>query len=246
MFNYAIRPVSSQLKLFPSLLTSTEADALGETLVSDFQRPLHPSEQSFVIGDCWTGTILIDISEEGLTSIGVIDWEFAGIGRGAHGDIAQFLAHLELLRISATYSQHSNESSPAFDRVEALISSFVTSYSKLYRPTFLALPLGIRLNVMRSAILSHAAEMINCAFWKAWPCHSSTCPAMEQRHSVPQECDLIKAMIERALRLLRVAGESRDGFEERLRTMIEEKGRQNGIGEAEGMWLMDLFEDLDR
>jgi hypothetical protein len=79
-----------------------------------------------VVGDCWTGTFLVDLSssletatatatatasismpaESGVgLKLGVIDFEFAHTnGRGPHGDLAQLLAHLELFRIAAEHA----------------------------------------------------------------------------------------------------------------------------------------------
>jgi aminoglycoside phosphotransferase (APT) family kinase protein len=51
------------------------------------------NEKAMVLGDCWTGAILVGIIEDNPT-VGVIDWEFASIGRGVDGDMAQFLAHI--------------------------------------------------------------------------------------------------------------------------------------------------------
>ena len=85
------------LKLFPDLISDKAAEHLFSLVIDDFERNEPEEELSFVLGDCWTSAVLSNIHDQ----TGVIDWEFTSFGRGPHGDMAQLLAHLELLRISA-------------------------------------------------------------------------------------------------------------------------------------------------
>jgi hypothetical protein len=177
ILNHAIKPVRDQLKLFPDLLSPEEADIITDLLVEDFQRDTLDDERSFVLGDSWTGAVLVDA--DSLTSpattdtssprVGVIDWEFATFGRGLHGDIAQLLSHLEALRISARQS-------PIFDQqlqaLDDLIAAMINSYTET---TSLAME-ELSEHVLISAVLTHAAEMVQIAFWKRWRCVTEACP----------------------------------------------------------------------
>ena len=138
-----IKPVAEQLKLFPDLVTSEEADLLGNLLLEDFDREALANERSFVLGDTWTGAILVTpptiLAERAFsmsvaspavvpTVVGVINWEFATFGRGPHGDMAQFLAHFELLRISAQQDPKLRQHEQALDMViEALTTAYSTT-----------------------------------------------------------------------------------------------------------------------
>jgi aminoglycoside phosphotransferase (APT) family kinase protein len=78
------------------------ASALSHRVLEDYQRSKLPSEQCFVLGDFTPGTILLPAEcGDGSQTLGVIDWEFSGLGRGPNGDMAQFLAHLHLLLMAA-------------------------------------------------------------------------------------------------------------------------------------------------
>ena len=55
----AIKPVGDQLKRFPDLVDADEAARLFGILVDDFRRENNQEEESLVLGDCWTGAILV-------------------------------------------------------------------------------------------------------------------------------------------------------------------------------------------
>ena len=253
---HAIVPVTAQLALFPDLIPPPEASTLGPALISDFNRPLSSVEKSFVIGDCWTGTVLVDIPTNPPRSplsvgIGIIDWEFAAIGSGPHGDMSQFLAHLELLRMAAEYS--SEQGGHALRCIDRLIESLVRAYAGMYHTTTATLEEGVRARVMRSAFLSHGAEIINNAFWKRWVCENASCPAaMDDGREgggssgrvghigKVERCLLIRKMVERGIWFLRMAGENQVIFTDNMERHIEEeKWRQKEKGR---LWLIDLFD----
>jgi hypothetical protein len=185
VLNHAIKPVRDQLKLFPELLSLDEADVITDLLVEDFQRDTLDDERSFVLGDSWTGAVLVE--PDGLTSpaspdassprVGVIDWEFATFGRGLHGDIAQLLSHLEVLRISARQSETFSQQLHALDdMIAAMINSYTETASLATEE--------LSEHILISAILTHAAEMVQIAFWKRWRCATGACPVHGSRPSI--------------------------------------------------------------
>ena len=93
---------------------------------------------------------------------------------------------------------------------------------------------------MRSAFLSHGAEIINNAFWKRWICKSELCPLKERGHTGEiHACALIIRMVERGVWFLRMAGEGMEHFRASLEEGIkeeQEKKRQMGR-----FCLIDLF-----
>lgn len=202
---HAIKPIKSQLLKFPSLLEREEADALYEAIEADFLRPTPQQEQCFVLGDCWTGSVLIDL-KPGTDDVaaGVIDWEFSNTsGRGVNGDISQFLAHLELLRIAAS-SRGAEQASGHLSAVDAIVSGFIHKYQTNH----------FEEELMRSALLSHGAEIINCAFWKLWICKDPGCPSCRRKQSSEAksqldnsevQCSLITRMVYRGISFLRCA-----------------------------------------
>lgn len=221
VLNHAIKPVRDQLKLFPDLLTADEADHIGDLLITDFQRDTSDDERSFVLGDSWTGAVLVDTStiEETVgvsdptptptptgaprSSVSVIDWEFATFARGLHGDIAQFLAHLEVLRITARQGSRSNPNSKSdagagagsrddtFTQQHQALTTLISSFIKTYTDTASLASEDLSTPVLTSAIFSHAAEMVQIAFWKRWTCVDHQCAV----HGTALEDDDVPAAI---------------------------------------------------
>jgi hypothetical protein len=131
VLEFVMKPIAGLIKLFPDLASNDEADALGLTLVEDFKRETLEDERSFILGDTWTGAVLVDpsftTSEDESRTLGVIDWEFATFGRGVHGDMAQFLAHFGLLRDAARQSPQLSKYCAA---VDLMVDSMTREYSQ--------------------------------------------------------------------------------------------------------------------
>jgi hypothetical protein len=199
VLEHAIRPLKAQLELFPQILSTFEAKTLYQQVEDNFMRSPPMNERAMVLGDCWTGAILVGTIEDDPT-VAVIDWEFASIGRGVDGDMAQFLAHLQLFQLAASWHEQLNQ----HRALELLTGELTTAYrrqsttegAKWVREGKPAAD-SLQTRMMRSAFLGCAAEMINCAFWKVWPCESSSCGTS---HPTKQEgCKLIQQMVERAV-----------------------------------------------
>ncbi|EXJ66918.1 uncharacterized protein A1O5_10113 [Cladophialophora psammophila CBS 110553] len=223
---HVIKPIRSHLLKFPSLLDEAEAEILFAAVEADFLRPTPPEEQCVVLGDCWTGTVLVDLrpAAGGDTDVGVgvIDWEFSKLrGRGVNGDVSQFLAHLELLRVAA-HARPNGQASGHLSAINAIIEGFVRKY-KLGQTKSSDGDSGL----LRSACLSHGAEIINGAFWKTWTCHDPECPSCTKTSQPPSssasssssssssaaaagqsgtmQCSIITKLVSRGISFLRCA-----------------------------------------
>jgi hypothetical protein len=212
IFDHAIRPLKAQLELFPQILSASEAKTLYQRVEDDFVRSPPMNEKAMVLGDCWTGAILVGMIEDDPT-VGVVDWEFASIGRGVDGDMAQFLAHLRLFQLAASWHEQSNQ----HQALEILTGELTTAYRRQsitegaeWAREGKPAADSLQARMMRSAFLCCAAEMTNCAFWKVWPCKSPSCGTP---HPTEQEgCKLIQQMVERAVWYLRLAGDDEAEF----------------------------------
>jgi hypothetical protein len=221
---HVIKPLRSQLLLFPSLLDADEAEALFSAIEADFLRDTVEQERCFVIGDCWTGTVLLNLeSRADEINVGIIDWEFANIsGRGVNGDISQFLAHLELFLIAA-HSQGEGVAPGHISALRAISKGLISTYKDEWEKTEDS---ELKDTIIRSAFLSHGAELINCAFWKIWICREPDCLSCLQKraglsHNQPDEkpseslnaaekpsdlqCKLISKMVSSGISFLRCA-----------------------------------------
>jgi aminoglycoside phosphotransferase (APT) family kinase protein len=65
---------------------------LFSRVLVDYQRDRLSMERCFTLGDFAPGAVLLAVSGDGDQPIGVIDWEFSGVGRGPDEDMSQFLA----------------------------------------------------------------------------------------------------------------------------------------------------------
>ncbi|KAF9270753.1 hypothetical protein L218DRAFT_976431 [Marasmius fiardii PR-910] len=94
-------------------------EEIGEKISSEIMN----AEEDFVMGDFWTGNILLDLVDDGsdIKHIFVIDWEIAKPGLQGL-DVGQFCAEVDLIR--RYYPSKADVSSK-------IIASFYTSYSNL-------------------------------------------------------------------------------------------------------------------
>ncbi|KKY15801.1 hypothetical protein UCRPC4_g06119 [Phaeomoniella chlamydospora] len=243
VYSEAIEPLKEHLLKFPDLVPFKEARKLYQIIESNFWRPTPQIAESLVLGDCWTGAILIepplttniklsrDRSDSGVfissdqntmnnkssLKIGVIDWEFASVGRGFDGDMSQLLAHLQQFFMLAIHRGNQEVASS----IESLLEGLVGSYLKVSReeqalwthtptptPRFNGsrehdnitnnqAPTGTesaeafqqqqqRQAILRSFLISHAAEIINCAFWKQWECGPECCGSRLDTQTSPE------------------------------------------------------------
>lgn len=161
----AVIPIQKHLTRF----NIPNASILFRRVLEDYQRANLPSEQRFVLGDFTPGAILLPTERgDGWQTLGVIDWEFSGLGRGPNGDMAQFLAHLHLLLMAAFGEDQ------RYHALESFISCICATY-RMQSLTWLG-DLSLRsphpaaatsalesLQIFRSALILHGREMINNA-----------------------------------------------------------------------------------
>lgn len=222
-----------QLMQFPDLL-NPDHERLFQAIREDQARPLADDEKSLVLGDCWPAAVLV--GSETQTSepeIGIIDWEFAKIGRGLHGDIAQLLAHFELFRIAAEHQGKSAYVGIIDTMVQHLMESYARESARLQAQWTQDQQRYMYYTVLRSSLLSQACEMVNCAFWKVWHCEDRACVLDDGAHmTTPSDCVLIKKMIARAIAYLVFAQMTTADFAEsrNWQALMEEKRRSGGWG----------------
>jgi hypothetical protein len=174
---FAIKPIKALLGSFQDILDATESQILYQHIEDDFLRQTLGDELTLALGDCWTGAILVG-ADENNPIVGVIDWEFASIGRGVNRDMSQLMAHLHLFGIVAEWRKEEI----LLQRITALIRSIGTAYREqsikegakwIPGPTA---PLDtLQATALRSAFLAHGSELINSAFWKVWVCDNKIC-----------------------------------------------------------------------
>ena len=257
----SIRPIENLLLKFPDLVSTREASYLTQILIDDFLRGPSSEETSFVLGDCWPAAFLISSAsttspggQRSSLTVGVIDWEFSGYGRGPHGDLAQLLAHLDLLRIIA--AQDRTIFAKQGEAVDTLLTSLVSSYTSTrshispeahdgpdWRDDERRLdPTQLPATMLRSAFLSYAAELINCAFRKEWVCIMPDCvraPGGEHT-KIKHECLLVKKIVQQGLWYLEHGCNSLEKFcgEENWSEIKAEAQKRK---EKDTVWLLDLF-----
>ncbi|KAI9884337.1 MAG: hypothetical protein M1823_003876 [Watsoniomyces obsoletus] len=230
----AVAPIEGILKTYGV----PDAAELCQSIKADFERETSDQEKAFVLGDLWPGGILLgnDVSKR-KSPPGVVDWEFAGLGRGVDGDMAQFNANLHLLLMA------SPSRSPLRSTIEGLIKSINDSYRARARnngSTFLipstehlhgntpSPPSPGTARIMRSAFLEHGREMVSAAVLGNWKCLCC-------RVQVKETCNLIKNMVEKGAWYLQRAGSDTAAF-------VEDENWKLVCGE-EGEIVRGLFMD---
>jgi hypothetical protein len=199
---------------------------LFSRVLADYQRDDLPLERCFALGDFTPGAVLLAVSGDGDQPIGVIDWEFSGVGRGPNGDMSQFLASLHLLLMAA--SPGSQRQSAIESLIQGVCSAYRQHSSKWLPQPHLKMPTGWgatqggleapleNLQVFRSALILHGREMINNAVQREWP------------GSTQKECSvLIQEMVRKGAWYIERAG---DNVKEMLDTMNVEQLLQEGGG----------------
>ena len=198
----AIRPVKEQLLLFPQLFPENDVLTVYQRIEDNFTRETEDDEKVIALGDCWTGAVLVGAREPLLEpQVGIIDWEFASIGRGVNGDMAQLLAHLHLFLIAAAWQKRAD----SLAAINAILQGLTVEYRRrshalnapwLPKPTSsVPEPQSLTARLMRSAFLAHGAEMINTALCKEWPCGSKCC--CDENMKDKQYCKLIQVMVKK-------------------------------------------------
>lgn len=208
VYELSVAPLERYLRQ----LSIPDASQLYRRVEIDFLRENSTEEQAFVVGDLWPGGVLLGNLDGPDKVIGVIDFEFSGLGRGLNGDMAQLFAHLHLHLLSSL------EGSPAHIATKSMIASIGSTYrrecSTLESPWVLPVsevgesPLSVissfsaSAHVLRSAFLLHGREMINNALEREWISDADE-----------HEKQALRAkMVEKGLWYLRTAGDNEADF----------------------------------
>jgi hypothetical protein len=188
-----------------------DAAELCRRIDEEHIRPEEAWEQSFMIGDLWTGSILLDWPK-----VCVIDWELAGIGRGLSTDMAIFLAQLQLHLLASPVG---NSAQPA---LRNLIRSTVGEYRRQTLKSHMRevrnrvenvdnvafAKLSVEdLTVIRSAFIVHGRKMINNAVERDW--HCGCC---KDKRKIKRDCKLVVKMVDRGVWYLRRAASDLANF----------------------------------
>ncbi|OCT52362.1 hypothetical protein CLCR_11409 [Cladophialophora carrionii] len=219
---HAIKPLLSQLLKFPSLLDEAEAAVLFAAVEADFLRTCPREEQCFVLGDCWTGAVLLDLSP----GIGPVE---GSMGTSANSSLTWNVCESLRVKVQLVGGHLS--------AVNALVQGFVQKYRTMQTKRFDD-------RIMRSAYLSHGAEIINCAFWKTWVCEDLPCVfCTREAGSIPEpetQCILVTKLVDRGLSFLRAAvAEDPYAMAAQLRQGIS-------TSESEGAPLAGLYDFFER
>lgn len=166
-----------------SFLDSAE---LATRVIADFNTiDVNPV---FSFGDAWSGAVILSEDEgpDHQPTTGVVDWEFANIGRGLNGDMAQLLADLH------SYLLEYAPGDPTYVAVKALMKGIGFSYRQQRRITESEWDIG----VLRSAFILHGRELV---------------VAGATAEGKTEECR--KAKVKKGVWYLRTAGENISEFE---------------------------------
>jgi hypothetical protein len=171
----AVEPVLERMKSHGT--SADTAERLYARALADYARNPNTLESVFTIGDFHPGHILVDAtwaSPNRTTTMGrplaIIDWEFATAkgGRGANGDMAQFLASLHLLLLSLRKPNGRDSVSPAYEAVATFQCWVCDAYAYLKLFHISRSPGNPIMWLLRSALILHGREMINQAVEREW------------------------------------------------------------------------------
>jgi hypothetical protein len=252
-FEGVIRLAKENLMLFPNLLDTVEATELYDRIVGNCTSSDPANTCTLALTDCWPGALLVDhlgtIEDEGPAelTVAVVDWEFAGIGRGLNGDMAQLLGQFSMMECAA----NCNADTVRGEQLRTLM----TSMGKAYRQVsfgegsrwttraslsdaegFAALePKTPRTQMLRSAFLTYGAEIVHWALIKPWKCRNPACLIDQKHTTVKQECATIQEMIKRAVWYLQHAKDDESEFCSLENQHVLRQARN------EGQWLLEFF-----
>ncbi|KAL9628360.1 MAG: hypothetical protein Q9164_007305, partial [Protoblastenia rupestris] len=122
-----IKPVKQQLNLFPDLFPHDAVSMVYQRVEDKFTRTTDDDESVIALGDCRTCALLIGLGDStGAPEVAVVDWEFACIGKGVNGDLAQLLAHLHLFEIAAAWQEKADSGAT----INAIMKRLTTEYRR--------------------------------------------------------------------------------------------------------------------
>ncbi|KAF3484094.1 uncharacterized protein GIQ15_03418 [Arthroderma uncinatum] len=219
----------STIRRYLCQFNCVESEELSKIVEEDFERQeVFDGEQCFNVGDLWPGGILIGLpskTSQDLTAvveennIGVIDFEFSGLGRGVNGDMAQLLAHLHLYSIA--WGNCGEQFKPIHKGVLALAEGLCSSYTRhsysakapwqLYSASLQPPASSHAAGIFRSALILHGREVINNAVENDW---SSYCIKTfdDSQRADGKDTNLTRKMVDTGVSCLQMAGRTIEEF----------------------------------
>ncbi|KXX78558.1 hypothetical protein MMYC01_204521 [Madurella mycetomatis] len=170
----AVRPILPRLQQWAGLGDDGTARRLYARVEADFERGdggAYGGEACLSMGDLHPGSVLVRRQPDARGEVvAVIDWEFATLqnGRGANGDMAQFLANMHVLMLSLPPGAVVREA------VEAFVREMCRAYAERWGGDVIVPRKGLcareksALGILRSALILFGRETINQAVERRW------------------------------------------------------------------------------
>jgi hypothetical protein len=165
VYNACVKPMRGLLTGLAKL-SDADAERLALRVEQDFLRETTGAEACFQIGDCHPGCILLSRPGDGAQATrAVIDWEFSTTegGRGANGDMAQFLASMHVLLLSTRIQSATYLAAEAFTKGMCQAYAADSPWPERLRNKLIASEPAV--TVLRSALILHGREMLNQMSW---------------------------------------------------------------------------------
>jgi hypothetical protein len=231
----------------------TEFGATGGQLfrraIADFNRDPADEEQAFIHGDAHPYNMVVaPAAPEAilLLSAGVIDWEYARIGRGVSQDFAVASAYYALMEIAAAYRSELKTCMASADALRYICNfrySLVSHYRAVSRQEgakwakggAISGPSDSRAFIVRSAMIAHGTEIIRRAIALRRKCGHRKCMEGGDLEKSKAHCELMRRMIRHGVWYLHVSGADMLEFSD------PENWKRLQRGHREGFWLFDLF-----
>lgn len=189
-------------------VTVSESKALASLVTNTWNSSVGEEHTAFIMGDAWTGSVLVDRPAERPTKEGgqsalavcVIDWEFASLSpSGLTSDVASMLAHFRLQSIAARAFSNSGVE----EACGVLAIEMARSYRKGSRKAGSAWVLEAfdSFKLIRNTCITIGRDMIYYAQELKWTCKCCGEDASEKN----QDCLVRAAMVEDGVSYLRAA-----------------------------------------
>lgn len=176
VFDAAVKPIKDRLQTLGGIDSHT-AEKLYARVEQDFVRDAYPGESCFQLGDFHPGSILVSppatlssttgIQHEEIDpSVAVIDWEFAGTAgaRGVNGDMAQFLASIQVVQMMSRPDSLCYAAAEAFTKAMCSAYREGSPWSETVRSD--RSTASGAMQVFRSALILLGREIINLSGWR--------------------------------------------------------------------------------
>lgn len=167
-----------------------DAAVLGKIALEHYDTPVDRSLSAFTIGDSLSISVLTQGAS--VEQIGIVDWEFAGVGSMAK-DVAHCTAFLRMLWI---VDSDLEKVTTAFG--QSLIESYTQGVEDSLRDG------SIRQTFTRSFLILCGTKLIHSALWRRLCCCQEQC------------CDHVTKLVDLGVRYIRASSQERDTLDAKL------------------------------